>query len=133
MMRVSLKNLHEATAQEVFDQVAKHLLQQGQESMLNGCCKYHLTADDGTELQCAAGCLIADDEYNPEWESMVWHRLVTQGSVPAVHSELIDELQSIHDSVNPYFWQGQLLRVAMDYNLSVQKVMANVASFNERI
>ena len=35
-MKITLKNLHEATEQQVFDQVATHLLAQAQRSMANG-------------------------------------------------------------------------------------------------
>ena len=71
---ITLKTLPQATAQEVFDQVAKHLLTQMKKSVAKRAaesasdskdyCMYR--GFDGTK--CAAGCLISDDEYKPEFE-----------------------------------------------------------------
>lgn len=65
-MIITLKNLHEATAQQVFTQVATHLLTQKERSFViddrgEELCAYR--GDNG--LKCAAGCLISNDEYNP--------------------------------------------------------------------
>lgn len=68
---ITLKTLHAASLQEIFDQVAKHLLTQNapaayfnQDGDRN--CLYR-TFDGG---KCAVGCLIADDEYSPVIENL---------------------------------------------------------------
>jgi hypothetical protein len=116
---ITLKTLPKATAQEVFDQVAKHLLTQ------NKACYGHLTVgicayrnDEG--LKCAAGCLIADDEYKANWEQLGWISLVNDGVVPAEHSTLIRELQIIHDESNPDRWRDLLAELAADYKLNTE-------------
>ena len=60
-MKITLSTLSEATEQQVFDQVKNHMLTQMKKSMLesNGDpCAYR--GFDG--LQCAAGCLMSDEE-----------------------------------------------------------------------
>lgn len=54
------------TLQEVFDKVARHLLTQGQRSILRetGRCAYR--GDEG--CMCAVGVLIADEHYHPKLE-----------------------------------------------------------------
>lgn len=94
-MRITLKNLHEATAQQVFDQVALHMLAQNEKSLSpDGQCLYR----NGEGLCCAAGSLIAEDEYEEDMEGGTWEALVTEHGVTAVHSMLICDLQSIHDA-----------------------------------
>ena len=67
--KITLKTLEQATAQEVFDQVAEHMLTQYELSMLNDTCVYR----GYSGLKCAAGCLIGDDEYNNElMEGFTW-------------------------------------------------------------
>lgn len=66
-MKITLKNLHEATEQQVFDQVAGHLLTQ-KEVLPSPACFYR--GPNG--LKCAAGCLIANDEYMPEEFNLEW-------------------------------------------------------------
>lgn len=56
----------ELTAQSIFDTVAWHLIKQGRPAWAkngSGGCMYR--TPDG--LKCAIGCLIADDEYRPEY------------------------------------------------------------------
>jgi hypothetical protein len=62
-MMITLKTLGKATLQQVFDQVANHLMDQGERAAtVNSSgrvtCYYRLN-----DLKCAAGCLIGDDEY----------------------------------------------------------------------
>lgn len=117
-MRITLATLHEATAQQVFDQVATHLLAQGKESMHAGMCKYRHRG-----LMCAAGCLIGDDEYNAEkMESFNWSKLVRDGLVPNDYAELIYDLQVIHDANDPRWWAHRLRDVARDYNLNTDLI-----------
>lgn len=103
---ITLKTLPQATAQEVFDQVATHLLKQNQKAInVDGCCMYR--APSG--LKCAAGCLIGDDEYTSEFEYEGWSLLVEdQRLVPDNHLDLILALQRIHDHYDPSLWQEKL-------------------------
>ena len=67
---ITLKTLHSATLQEIFDQAAKHLLTQNEQAMTfdkdgNKNCLYR----SATGTKCAVGCFIADDEYSPQLEN----------------------------------------------------------------
>lgn len=121
-MIITLKNLHEATAQQVFDQVVTHLrTQKVQCAGADGSCLYR---HDG--LKCAAGALIADDEYVPEMDKegggygSSWPSLVARQVVPSTgHTELIRDLQRVHDNYEgPKFWEEKLFSVARQYSLT---------------
>ena len=68
---ITLKNLGEATPIQVFNQAKEHLLKQIKKSESGGYrsfCMYR--GPDG--LKCAAGCFIADDEYDEGMERLDW-------------------------------------------------------------
>lgn len=116
-MQITLANLKDATAQQVFDQVKTHLLAQNKKSSNEtGGCFYR-----SGDLKCAAGCLIADKEYNPDMDSMEqgtsWADLVSHNLAPPEHARLISRLQNVHDDFNPSDWHDQLQRVAINHNL----------------
>ncbi len=117
---ITLKTLPLATAQEVFEQVANHLLTQNQQSSLNSNCLYR-GADN---LKCAAGCLIGDDEYTPEFDTpgkgvgSGWISLATRNLVPNNHQRLISELQHLHDTVSPTKWKDHLKHFSITHNLN---------------
>lgn len=112
---ITLKTLPNATAQEVFDQVTTHLLQQNSRSIgEKATCMYR-----GDENKvCAAGCLIADDEYIEGFEYQRWQELYNDGWVPENHMELINELQLVHDSIPTDIWETTLRKLAKDRNLN---------------
>jgi len=112
---ITLATLPKATSQEVFDQVALHLMTQGEPSMVYGACAY----DDKEGMKCAAGCLISDEEYDPKFEGRPWNQLVRAGKVPMAHRELIRSLQKIHDTIAPNLWKGDLLVLAEVYRLQL--------------
>jgi hypothetical protein len=87
MYSISLKSLPFATSQEVFDQVAYHLLTQNLKASSGGICQYKFG-----KLKYAAGCLISEDEYKEEFEGNVWGILVDRKLVPRNHLELIKKL-----------------------------------------
>lgn len=95
---ITLATLHEATEQQIFDQVAAHLLKQQAKSMISlTMCAYR-----GRQgMMCAAGCLIADDEYDVEMDQHAtsWNSLVDRKLVPAAHESFIRGLQSVHDGL----------------------------------
>ena len=118
---ITLATLEQATEQEVFDQVAKHLLTQMKHASSEGDCQYRTS--DG--LTCAAGCLISEEEYkklssdaSPAPEGMSWRNLVREcGEIPEKHLKLIADLQDIHDDNNPDCWEEELQNLAEEYKL----------------
>lgn len=128
-MIVSLKNLAEATPQQVFDQVVTHMRTQKVQAKGPEGCAYRAGA-----LMCAAGCLIADDEYMPEMDQAGtveghttgsnWDSLVRRQMVPRTqHSDLIIDLQNTHDNyAGPQTWEGRFERLAKQYNLQFTPV-----------
>ena len=111
---IDLSNLAEASEQEVFDQVKNHLLTQ-MECSVNE--QEHCVYKSEEGLKCAAGCLIAEHQYDPKMEGEAWSGLVTQGIVPNAHEELIGKLQSIHDGMLPENWSFELEELAKERNL----------------
>ena len=98
---ITLSTLKDATAQQVFDQVVTHMIKQGERSIRHGSKMCLYRGDKG--LMCAAGCLIADDEYQPQFDNGAgngggtWDRLVSNQTVPEHHQNLIVALQRAHD------------------------------------
>jgi hypothetical protein len=119
---ITLKTLDQATAQEVFDQVANHLLTQNQQSKSKGESNCVYRTDDG--LKCAAGCLIGDDEYHSGFDNTddvgtTWRSLIQRGLVKtSKHSELITDLQNLHDNRVVFNWRSELMFVAKRYSLT---------------
>ncbi len=118
---ITLTTLPQASAQEVFDQVAIHLLTQGEKSVNGESCFCRYKSDNN--LKCAAGCLIADEEYVPKMDSGYnWHNLVAEELVPDNHCNLIRQLQIIHDQTNVEDWAKDLKNRAMIAGLSTKVV-----------
>lgn len=136
MTTLTLATLPEATAQQVFDHVARHLLKQGAPSMASDGAGCRYRGDKGRA--CAAGCLMSDAEYqaldkhvapDPDLpgasiEGKDWHQLMDHGHVPETHWPLIVALQAVHDEaldsapdqVVP-LWRTELRNVASSYGL----------------
>ena len=114
---ITLETLPQATAQEVFDHVTQHLLKQGKKAISAiGACQYRVETAEGV-LKCAAGCLIADDEYNRMFEYLTWKNLVKDGKVPSDHCQLVCDLQKIHDREFPEDWPINFKVVAARHGL----------------
>ena len=115
---ITLKTLPQATAQEVFDQITQHLLQQGKAAKsTTGDCRYRVEVQ-GEILRCAAGCLIADNEYAEDsLEGRSWGLLVSNRTIPKKHCELIKSLQNVHDTCSVREWPKQFERLARCYKL----------------
>ena len=107
----------ELDKQQVFDQIAEHLLTQSSKSRQtienSGCssrCAYR--GDEGAK--CAIGVLIPDEEYRGDMESKAVYSVVTQ-----FYGLLLDEkvtnflqmFQGIHDSYDVCAWQRALKSV----------------------
>lgn len=120
---ITMKNLHLATEQQVFDQVARHLLTQGSKAINDlGNCKYRLELNDGTILKCAVGCFIADDEYSSEIEGSIYgsyyFREFFSFKGEAPHFFLLRRFQKLHDNTSAYLWKEKLEKIAADFNLN---------------
>lgn len=117
MNKITLATLSSATAQEVFDQVANHLLTQNAKSITDGNCHYRSL--DG--LMCAAGCLIDDDEYTENMEGELWPsalKLTVKSTILRAHSKLIQSLQNLHDTRDVNNWRIGLVEIARKFKLS---------------
>ena len=121
---ITLATLKDATEQGVFDQVVNHLRKQGVQSRNHLGCAYR----GGNGLMCAAGCLIADDEYTDRMDSSQldtgWQVLVNEDVVPSHHVELIEDLQDVHDfntAHNFETWEEGFMYVANKYSLEYKQ------------
>jgi len=108
MKTITINNLAESTTEEVFEYIKHHLLTQMKRCVDDkGDCLYR----NKQGLKCAAGCLIADDEYIPEIENKSWYSLVVEKFAPEDHMELIQEMQRIHDDTPVSDWELVLNKV----------------------
>ena len=110
-----------ATAQEVFDFVAHHLLTQNEKSARGYVCGYK---SQGT-LKCAAGCLISDENYDKSFESYTWDLVSTKLGMVNQWS-LVRDLQMLHDHTIVRKWKNELIDLANFRGLST----AVMESFN---
>ncbi len=129
---ISTENLADATAQEVFNHVAHHLLTQnvkaGEKVDWSFVCLYK----DGRNNKCAAGCLIPDELYTKEMEDRPWFStgenslgkrgMCQEFGFPDNHSGLINNLQEVHDAYSPAGWKDRLSNVAVLNGLSYKVV-----------
>jgi hypothetical protein len=117
MKIITLATLDSSTEQEVFDFVANHLLTQNEKSRNTGKCLYKSPKG----LKCAAGALIADDEYKEsfdDYQESSWSNITQEYGITKTHLGLISELQGIHDRREPVEWFGKLEELAKDYELN---------------
>ncbi len=93
------------TAQEVFDKVVSHLRSQGGPAVNEeGTCMYR--APGGKK--CAVGCMIPDDVYSKNMECRLVSSIIDAYSALSDlqdHVVLLEELQEIHDQVDPSEWE----------------------------
>ena len=129
MERITLKTLPQSTAQQVFDHVAIHLLFQNERSeaspeyvVSDTLCYYR-----NGKLACAAGCLIADDEYDFSFEQHTWRMLVNDKLVPSAHQDLIEQLQNIHDHEPVHSWRKSLQELAKECSLEFDESKIDAA------
>ena len=135
---ITLKTLPQATAQEVFDQVATHLLKQrvASRNFATEMCAYR----GAKGRKCAAGCLVSDEEYSTEMENLAWDQInypKRKFTVPQEHMKLITALQVVHDSADDEvnvgiggdaydYWLRRLRTEAHDRGLSDHKLRYRV-------
>ena len=126
MNPITLANLPQASAQDVLDHVASHLLTQGERALSlepgapdeTIACVYRTS----TGLKDAAGCLMTDEEYDVDMEGYTWESLALAGVVPHRHSALINALSGVHDNYRPEQWKSRLLNVAFLFNLGTAAI-----------
>lgn len=105
--------------QEIFDVVSNHLLTQMKRSDKPGPTNTNNCMYLGPNgLKCAAGILIPEDQYNPEFEGKSWEDLTLNGHVQKNHVIPISELQNIHDWTEPQNWKFELVAFAEQYKLN---------------
>lgn len=97
-MRMSLATFPFMSKQTVFEHIVNHLISQNERSLtMNGVSAYR----GKRGLKCAAGSLIADDEYTPSMEGKLWSQLVNNGIAPSSYAGMITNLETIHDVFYP--------------------------------
>lgn len=105
------------TAQELFTQIARHLLTQNEQSYSGMFCAYR--GDDG--LKCAVGAVLLDEEFiSAEMEGCDVAALSARGFLPErlrPHATLLQCLQAVHDKGEPVSWSGNLQYVAERFGL----------------
>ena len=114
--------------QQIYDQVATHLLKQKATSMGTDpeypekeICAYR---GDGGKM-CAVGCLIKDEFYDVNLEnSSINNKDVVDAVKRSLDSDLsnisiilLGRLQRLHDGVNPMEWKRALKEVAEEFEL----------------
>ena len=72
---------------------------------------------------CAAGCLIADEEYSADFENKSWFHLVEYHGLTSKNLDLISALQRVHDGRAVSEWPLWLKHVAEKFNLKTYAVM----------
>ena len=112
------------TKQQTFDMVVEGLRKQGCKSMTEEgeVCMYR--GAGGTK--CAAGMLISDEDYKPEFEFKILEKVESTNSaanelracIGKNHDiELVRDLQLIHDVYNIEEWEHQWKNTALGHNL----------------
>lgn len=126
------------TVQQVFDRVARHLLEQGKKSLTvagsnpkNYTCLYR--GPGGTK--CAVGAIIPDELYCKEIDNLdepaavmpgggvsddsdgLLQQILWEAGVPADGYALLDKLQDVHDGYDVEQWPQQLREVAGRFGL----------------
>lgn len=114
--------------QQIYDQVATHLLKQKATSMrtdpeypVREICAYR---GDGGKM-CAVGCLIKDEFYDASLENssiankdvLNAVKLSLDSNLSVVSLHLLGRLQRLHDGVNPMRWESALKKVAEEFEL----------------
>lgn len=109
------------TLQQMFDKVVTHLRKQGERAMNGAVCAYRGVGN----TQCAVGCLIPDEIYDPKMEGRGVYGLcddfpAVRALLPTVaHQTLALDLQSVHDSFAAQSWESALKRIAKLHHLKM--------------
>ena len=127
--------------QETFDKVAAHLLKQNKKAegpaihvraedieYTEAVCKYRSKGG----LKCAVGCLILDEYYDERMEgnsvSQLMHEFpnaMTAAGITDSNSDLLRDMQEIHDCNEPEEWEYELKYCAARFRLN-DAIISNV-------
>jgi hypothetical protein len=114
---ITLATLSQATGQQIFDQIVGHLRMQNAKCKSGDSCMYR----NPKGLKCAAGCLIADDEYKEIFEHQVFAYVALSLCHLGVHQEalsLISTLQQTHDNKAIMHWERRFKEIAEAYGVT---------------
>lgn len=129
--KITLATLKNATTQEVFTQVATHLLTQMKKSneYNGGACLYR----SPDNLMCAVGCLISDEEYESGMEGNSADVMLNRSGylVSVKTGGLLTALQCIHDMGSPARWRRELELLAGKNKLQMPEIPMAVTSSDE--
>lgn len=119
---IMLSTLSKASAQEVFNQVADHLLLQNKRASDGRKCFYRYAG-----LACAAGAVMSDEEARElarrRMSSASYRTLVEEQFAPKKHHTLISRLQSVHDTAPLGTWLKRLRGIASHHKLKLSPLM----------
>lgn len=114
------KTIAKLQQQEIFDKVARHLLTQMEKSMLGTVCAYR----GPRGLMCAIGPFIPDDRYSQDMEGFSIGSSIVCDAIGielfSKESELLSDLQMIHDGSQPSEWMEYLSELAIRRDLSLK-------------
>lgn len=111
------------TKRQTFNKIKKHLLEQGEPAVTeSGHYLYH--SKDG--LKCAVGCLISEDDYERSFERFKEEHLIDHVGAKKLEkilnvkltsetTDMLNDLQSVHDNVQPKNWKRSLTRIEKRY------------------
>jgi hypothetical protein len=88
------------TAQEIFEEVSKALIAQGEPCIDKGNCKYRHVREDGKVLKCAVGFLIPDHLYDVRMENMGVTQLI--GDVEPFNEQCSRNKKDIAHKLNEF-------------------------------
>ena len=120
------------TDYDVFNYVKEHLLNQNQRSLdpWSLQCQYRSQTEDGKVLMCAVGCLIDEDLYSEKIENLSASNedvmKAIRGSITnwKVNSDMLGELQNIHDEYEPDQWSLKLEYLESYFNEDNEYIQA---------
>ena len=125
-------NIELKTDYDVFNYVKEHLLKQNERSVdpWSLQCQYLSQKEDGKVLMCAVGCLIDNEWYSEKIENLSASnedvKRAVAGSIPSwkVNSDMLGELQNIHDEYEPDSWSLRLEYLESYFNEDNEYIQA---------
>ena len=104
--------------QQIFDQVAEHLLKQNKQAYREDIESCAYLTDEG--LRCAVGCLIPDGHEGLHYDGTLVDLLMDYPDLISVfgikekndNEQLLIRLQELHDWKEPDYWLEGLYKIA---------------------
>lgn len=121
--------------QEAFNKVWKHFVEDKKPQSIESLtvdggssvrCVYRAGEDPKSEIRCAIGLMIPDEEYKPEFDHSSLMTVKSRVStLSAYEFNFLDELQKAHDFASMHSFhesiEARLRTVAEAYNLDIPK------------